>query len=85
MAKYDTEIHTGGGGWQSDQPLSISISNRDEVVPENGRPPTGATVTWSSPDAGNGSVTFFDSGTVFEGTAQFPGEGPVGYRGKLAN
>ncbi|MFJ2645297.1 hypothetical protein ACIO1C_00940 [Streptomyces sp. NPDC087420] len=40
----------------------------------------GATVTWNS-DAGNGSVTFFDEGNSFQGTAQFPGEGPVGYRG----
>ncbi|WP_344272961.1 hypothetical protein [Streptomyces hebeiensis] len=30
-------------------------------------------------------MTFFDSGTRFEGTAQFPDEGPVGYRGSLAN
>ncbi|MGW2261373.1 hypothetical protein ACWCXE_26755 [Streptomyces sp. NPDC001780] len=38
-----------------------------------------------APHPGNGSVTFFDSGTRFEGTAQFPDEGPVGYRGSLAN
>ncbi|MFK8850920.1 hypothetical protein [Streptomyces sp. Ac-502] len=63
----------------------LSIANRSDVVPENGRPDEGATVTWSSPGAGNGSVTFFGNGTRFEGTAQFPGEGPVGYRGRLAN
>ncbi|GAA2060571.1 hypothetical protein N0X72_03880 [Streptomyces carpaticus] len=82
MATYETELHTGGGGWQPDEPLSISITNRESVVPENGAPSTGTTVTWSG-DQGNGSVTFFDEGTRFEGTAQFPGEGPVGYRGQL--
>ncbi|MGW7292562.1 hypothetical protein ACWGIB_09230 [Streptomyces xiamenensis] len=84
MATYETEIHTGGGGWQPDEPLTLSIANRSDVVPVDGAPPTGATVTWSS-DQGNGSVTFFDEGSRFEGTAQFPGEGPVGYRGTLAN
>ncbi|WP_369267907.1 hypothetical protein [Streptomyces harbinensis] len=82
MATYETELHTGGGGRQPDEPLSISITNRESVVPENGAPSTGTTVTWSG-DQGNGSVTFFDEGTRFEGTAQFPGEGPVGYRGQL--
>lgn len=82
MATYDTEIHTGGGGWQQDQPLSINIANRNEVVPPDAPPGTGTTVTWSS-EAGNGSVTFFDGGNNFKGTAQFPGEGPVGYRGQL--
>ncbi|MGW5049695.1 hypothetical protein [Actinokineospora sp. NPDC004072] len=84
MAVYDTEIHTGGGGWQPDQPLSVAITNRAEVVPDTGQPQTGTTVTWSSPQSGNGSVTFFDEGTRFEGTAQWPGEGPVEYRGKLS-
>ncbi|MGA4543484.1 hypothetical protein ACPA54_26185 [Uniformispora flossi] len=28
-------------------------------------------------------MTFFDGGNNFPGTAQFPGEGPVGYRGRL--
>ncbi|WP_275463983.1 hypothetical protein [Streptomyces noursei] len=32
---------------------------------------------------GEGSVTFFDNGGRFEGTAQFPGEGPVSYRGAI--
>ncbi|MET9296832.1 hypothetical protein [Streptomyces sp. NPDC003077] len=85
MATYNTEIHTGGGGWQQDQPLTLNIRNRDDAVPGNGRPPEGATVTWSTPHAGNGSVTFFDEGTRFEGTARFPDEGPVGYRGTLAD
>ncbi|MEU7225472.1 hypothetical protein [Streptomyces chrestomyceticus] len=85
MATYNTEIGTGGGGWQPDEQLSLNVANRSDVVPGNGRPADGTTVTWSSPNAGNGSVTFFDNGTRFEGTAQFPDEGPVGYRGRLAN
>ncbi|OLF07607.1 hypothetical protein BLA60_27225 [Actinophytocola xinjiangensis] len=83
MAVYETEIHTGGGGWQADEPLSVTISNRADVVAQDAPPPTGTAVTWSSPAAGNGSVTFFDDGSRFEGTAQFPNEGPVGYRGQL--
>jgi hypothetical protein len=86
MATYQTEISFGGNGqWQRDQPLSLSIGNRDQVVPGNGSPGTGTTVTWSGPESGNGTVTFFDNGDSFQGTAQFPGEGPVGYRGRLAN
>ncbi len=84
MATYQTEISTGGGGWQPDEPLQLSIANRGDVVPADGAPSTGTTVTWSS-DAGNASVTFFDSGSSFQGTAQFPGEGPVGYRGTQAS
>ncbi|KDN87416.1 hypothetical protein [Kitasatospora cheerisanensis] len=84
MATYNTEIQTGGGGWQDDAPLNTSIANRDGVVPGNGAPGTGTTVTWSG-EAGNGTVTFFDNGSNFQGTAQFPGEGPVGYRGTLAD
>ncbi|SHF57810.1 hypothetical protein [Streptoalloteichus hindustanus] len=80
MATYDTEIHTGGGGWQQDQPLEINIRNRGEVVGSGARPAAGTTVTWSG-EAGNGSVTFFDNGNRFHGSAQFPGEGPVEYRG----
>ncbi|MGC0418086.1 hypothetical protein [Embleya sp. AB8] len=80
MATYETEIHTGGGGWQPDQPLTLSLANRSDVVPGDGAPATGTSVTWSG-DEGKGSVTFFDNGSKFEGTAQFPGEGPVGYRG----
>ncbi|CDR01486.1 hypothetical protein [Streptomyces iranensis] len=85
MATFNTEIFTGGGGWQQDEPLSISIGNREEVVPQNGGPATGTSVTWHSPNAGSGSVTFFDDGSRFEGTAQFPNEGPVGYRGTLSD
>ncbi len=65
--------------------MTLSIVNREEGVPNNGAPATGTTVTWSSPNAGNGSITFFDEGSRFQGTAQFPNEGPVGYRGTLAS
>ncbi|MGC5402113.1 hypothetical protein ACPXCP_41060 [Streptomyces sp. DT20] len=41
---------------------------------------TGTAVTWQG-NGGQGSITFFDNGSTFQGTAQFPGEGPVGYRG----
>ncbi|CCH34000.1 hypothetical protein ABZ816_09265 [Actinosynnema sp. NPDC047251] len=81
MATYQTEISTGGGGWQKDADLVLSITNRNAVVPASGAPATGTTVTWSSTN-GDGSVTFFDSGSNFQGTAQFPNEGPVGYRGR---
>lgn len=82
MATYDTQIQTGGpnGPWQPDEPLTISIASRDKAVPENGAPATGTSVSWSGTD-GNGAVTFFDNGSSFQGTAQFPGEGPVAYRG----
>ncbi|MBV2152500.1 hypothetical protein [Kitasatospora sp. SUK 42] len=84
MATYNTEIHTGGGGWQEDSPLTLSIGNRGDVV-GNGAPEAGTTVTWNSPNAGAGNVTFFDDGNSFRGTAQFPNEGPVEYRGSLAD
>ncbi|MEV7289905.1 hypothetical protein AB0O01_36050 [Streptomyces sp. NPDC093252] len=84
MATYNTEFHTGGGGWQADRPLTLSIANRGDVVPVHGAPSTGTTVTWSG-EEGKGSVTFFDDGNSFSGTAQFPGEGPVEYRGTLAS
>ncbi|MER5354464.1 hypothetical protein ABT093_29550 [Kitasatospora sp. NPDC002551] len=84
MATYNTEIHTGGGGWQEDKPLTLNIASRGSVVGD-GAPATGTSVTWSSDDAGSASVTFFDDGSRFEGTARFPGEGPVEYRGTLAD
>ncbi|MFE4361887.1 hypothetical protein DR950_01810 [Kitasatospora xanthocidica] len=84
MATYNTEIYTGGGGWQADEPLTLNIANRGQAVGD-GTPSTGTTVTWTSPDAGAGNVTFFDDGNSFRGTAQFPGEGPVEYRGSLAD
>lgn len=82
MATYRTEIHTGGGGWQQDKDLVVHIANRGNVIPTDGRPSTGTMINWASPE-GNGNVTFFDDGANFQGTAQFPGEGPVGYRGQF--
>ena len=83
MARYQTQIQWGGpdAGWHNDAELEISIKNRQEVIPSSGNIPTGTTVTWSGPN-GNATVTFFDDGAWFMGTAQFPGEGPVGYRGQ---
>lgn len=85
MASYTTEVHTGQGGWQPYQPLSLSIAGRGDAIPQQGGPTEGTTVTWSSPESGNASVTFFDGGTRFHGSTQFPGEGPVEYRGVLAH
>ncbi|MFB8183475.1 hypothetical protein ACFC8N_47520 [Streptomyces sp. NPDC055966] len=73
------------GDWQADQPLTLHVAHRDNAVAPDAAPETGTTVTWSSPKSGNGSVTFFDNGTRFEGTAQFSNEGPVAYRGTLAD
>ncbi|CAJ60054.1 MULTISPECIES: hypothetical protein [Frankia] len=86
MSLYHTEIQWGGPGaaWNKDSDLQIVISNRNGVVPPSGRPATGTQVSWSGPH-GSGSVTFFDDGASFQGAAQFPGEGPVGYRGTAAS
>ncbi|MFJ3594778.1 hypothetical protein ACIQUY_39675 [Streptomyces sp. NPDC090231] len=43
----------------------------------------GTTVNWQS-DEGGGTITFSGEEGSFAGTAQFPGEGPVGYRGSLS-
>jgi hypothetical protein len=82
MATYSTQIQTGGpdGSWAEDSQLEIHIGNRSIVVPDGESAANGTTVTWSGPN-GSGSVTFFDRDN-FQGTAQFPGEGPVGYRGR---
>ncbi|MFJ3594797.1 hypothetical protein OG693_00015 [Streptomyces sp. NBC_01259] len=52
----------------------------DDFDSPSGAEPAGAVVTWQS-NGGEGNITFFDNGSTFQGTAQFPGEGPVGYRG----
>lgn len=82
MAVYSTQIQTGGpeGPWGDDSRLEIQISNRSVVIPADQPVANGTTVTWSGPN-GSGSVTFFDRDN-FLGTAQFPGEGPVAYRGR---
>ena len=84
MATYRTQIQWGGpnAGWHDDADLTIEISNRKTVVPGGGTPPNGTTVTWYGPE-GNGSITFFNDANSFMGSAQFPGEGPVAYRGQL--
>ncbi|MDF5751818.1 hypothetical protein [Spongiactinospora sp. TRM90649] len=84
MATYKTQIQWGGpsADWHNDSDLTIVIRNRDGVVPSDGLPTTGTQVSWSS-SQGNGQVTFFDDGTRFAGSAQFKGEGPVGYRGEV--
>ncbi len=84
MATYKTQIQFGGpdAGWQDDADLVIEIKNRNAVVPASGAPSTGTSVAWASKD-GNGNITFFNDANSFLGSAQFPGEGPVGYRGQL--
>lgn len=83
MAKYRTQIQWGGpnSDWHDDAELTIVISNRNNVVPDGSRPATGTQVSWAGPN-GNASITFFDDGASFQGAAQFPGEGPVAYRGQ---
>ncbi|OON80095.1 hypothetical protein [Streptomyces tsukubensis] len=85
MARYKTQIQWGGPNseWHEDHDLVITLTNRADVVPENAMPATGTQVSWAGPH-GNGSVTFFDNGTSFSGSAQFSGEGPVGYRGEIS-
>ncbi|MFE3198808.1 hypothetical protein [Embleya sp. NPDC059237] len=82
MATYRTQIQYGAPNapWHDDADLAIVIQTRNAVVPDKARPATGTQVTWSGPQ-GNGSITFFDDGASFQGAAQFPGEGPVAYRG----
>lgn len=84
MATYKTQIQYGGPNaqWNDDQDLTIEISNRNSVVPANGAPATGTQVSWSGPQ-GSGSITFFNDANSFLGSAQFPNEGPVAYRGQL--
>lgn len=84
MAIYKTQIQYGGpdAAWHDDADLTIEINNRKAVVPAKGAPATGTSVSWSGTQ-GNGSITFFNDANSFLGSAQFPGEGPVGYRGSL--
>ncbi len=77
-----TQIQWGGPNapWHDDADLKISIASRDEVIPEESPPPAGTRVSWGGPNGG-GNVTFFEDNNRLEDSAQFPGEGPVGYRG----
>lgn len=82
-AIYETQIQYGGpdAEWHDDEDLIIVLKNRKDIIPTCKYPATGTTVSWYS-ENGNGSITFFAE-KEFRGSAQFPGEGPVGYRGKL--
>ncbi|MFY1670629.1 hypothetical protein ACN27G_11785 [Plantactinospora sp. WMMB334] len=77
VANYRTEARWGGA-WHGDAVLSLMIDNRRTVVGADGVA-TGTAVAWTGPN-GNGDIVF-DTTDSFTGTAQFPGEGPVGYRG----
>lgn len=79
---YTSEIQWGGPNapYNPDAPLKLVIENRLPVVPLGGEVARGTSVSWSGAD-GNGSISFFNDATDFLGSAQFPGEGPVGYRG----
>ncbi|HSV67469.1 MAG TPA: hypothetical protein VLJ59_16375 [Mycobacteriales bacterium] len=83
MATYRTQIQWGGPNaeWHDDSDLTVVIQNRKAVVPQSGRPANGTQVSWAGTQ-GNAAITFFDDGASFQGAAQFPGEGPVGYRGQ---
>lgn len=82
-AVYETQIQYGGpdAEWHDDADLIIVLKNRRDIIPTCKYPATGTTVSWCS-ENGNGSITFFAE-KEFRGSAQFPGEGPVGYRGML--
>lgn len=84
LATYKTQIQWGGpsGDWFEDADLVIEIKNRKDISPVNGLPATGTNISWWGPN-GNGNITFSNNASSFYGTAQFPGEAPVSYRGKL--
>lgn len=79
MGIWKTEIQYGGfnAPWHADHDLQLMVQNRKDVITNTAA--TGTTISWSGPN-GNGTITFYD-GNLFMGSAQFPGEGPVGYRG----
>jgi OAA-family lectin sugar binding domain len=70
-----------GSQWirhRPDADLVALISNRRTIV-DHTTAPAATRVTWTGP-GGNATITF-TAANGFTGTAQFPGEGPVGYRG----
>lgn len=77
---FTTEIQWGGpdAPWHPDSDLTLLVSNRHDVIAGDAIP-VGTQITWSGP-AGNASIVFFGEGD-FSGSAQFPNEGPVAYRG----
>jgi hypothetical protein len=81
-AVFKTEIQWGGNTapWHADADLSVVLKNRHTIV-DKATAPAGTTLNWSGPN-GAAAITFTAKNT-FTGTAQFPGEGPVGYRGTL--
>jgi hypothetical protein len=82
-ATYATQIQYGGpdASWHDDAPLMILLRNRRTIVAGSATPANGTTISWSSAN-GNGSITFFEDADTFRGSAQFVGEGPVGYRSR---
>ena len=81
-AVFKTEIQWGGNAapWHADADLTVLLKNRHTIVDKT-TAPTGTTLNWSGPN-GNADITF-TAKNAFTGTAQFPNEGPVGYRGTL--
>ncbi|MFY1654971.1 hypothetical protein ACN27J_29330 [Solwaraspora sp. WMMB762] len=82
-AVFDTEIHWGSSSnpWHGDADLHLLLDNRKTII-DGETVPAGTRLTWAGPD-GNADITFGADGT-FTGSARFPGEGGVGYRGTLA-
>lgn len=82
-AIYMAQIQYGGpdASWHDDAPLMILLRNRRTIVARTATPPDGTTISWSSAN-GDGTITFFNDTDAFRGSAQFVGEGPVGYRGR---
>jgi OAA-family lectin sugar binding domain len=86
MATYDTQIQWGGPNapWHDHADLEIPKGETGESREIDLVPPEGGTqISWGGPDAGAANITFFEDGNRFDGSAQFPGKGPVGYRGTL--
>ena len=79
-AMFKTEIQWGGDAapWHPDADLTVLLKNRRTII-DNTTAPAGTALKWSGPN-GNADITFA-ANNAFTGTAQFPGEGPVGYRG----
>ena len=84
MATYKTQIQWGGpaSDWYDDADLIIEIKNRKDIVSTKSVPPSGTCISWWG-ENGSGNITFSNNSKSFYGTAQFPGENPVGYRGEL--